>query len=301
MMGPPSSRHRVARVLEQFAPRLGDRPWAAEPLGAGEQAEAYSLRPLDGRPAWRSEPVLVFKMYRETVPGPSAVAAEEFESLRLLNASLDGREFAGWAARAPFPLLLGNDPPALIMTRVPGRSINALLSGAAATRAPIPATLADAVAAALACFWQGAGRIYGDLDFNNILCDPGARTLSFVDPGMPGGEYLCEGVARDWFPASRDLAYLLFDVAVSVRSHLGRRAARKLQIDLAGAILLATADAIAPGGGKGRLLDEVHACTRVHLGRIRAGRSPAGAWRLFLKGHASRSLGRAIRMLGEAT
>ena len=47
---------------------------------------------------------------------------------------------------------------------------------------------------------------------------------------MPEGDYLCEGVTKLWYPASRDLAYMLFEVAVSVKSGLGDRSARRIPV-----------------------------------------------------------------------
>jgi hypothetical protein len=293
----PSSRLRVSRALEQFAPAFAPRSLVFEPLGEGAQAETYSIRARDRRPSPEADPDLVFKLYRAAVPGPGFAAADEFDALARLHATLNGRVIGGWRVRTPEPLFLGDSPAGLIMTRVPGRSINAYLAEAGGPRTQVLASLADAVAVALGSYWRGSGRIYGDIDFNNILIDPESRTLSFVDPGMPGEEYLCEAATRDWFPASRDLAYMLFEVAVSVRLYLGNRVARRCQAGLIEAIVLAFAEGIGLGAERHRLLDEIHACTRIHLARIRAGWTPTGAWRLFLKGHASRSLGRTIRKL----
>lgn len=303
MSDPPATRPsppRVLRALEQFAPMIEARSCLVEPIGRGVQAQAYSIRSGDRGPGRGAGPDLVLKLYRDGMPDPGPVAAEEFECLGQLHRALDGRLLGGWTVRVPAPLARGEGPHALLMTRVPGRSLNAHLGGPGGGRARDRASLARAILAALEGYWRDAGRIYGDLDFNNILVDPATGTLAFIDPGMPGPAYLCEGVARSWAPASRDLAYLLFDAAVSVRSDLGKRPLRGRRAEVIEAIVLGYAAWVGPEPDRLGLLDEVHACARAHLGRVRAGWSPAGAWRLLLKGHASRSLARSIARLKEA-
>ncbi|MCA1685042.1 MAG: hypothetical protein LC745_03480 [Planctomycetia bacterium] len=295
-----SSRRRVSHAMEQFVPALGPGPWVVEPLGEGVQAEIFLIRSRDRRPAWRTAADLVLKLYKPSAPGHEGVAREEFESLSRLNARLDGRVIDGWKVHTPVPLFRGDRPPGLVMTRVPGRSLNSYLRGTVGADDEVLGSLAGAVIGALGCYWRGDQRIYGDIDFNNILCDPASRTLSFVDPGMPDREYLCEGVTRDWYPASRDLAYMLFDVAVSVKAFLGHRAARRRQKELVETMVLAFAGTTGAGPERDRLLAEIRACARTHLGRVRASWSPAGAWRLLLKPVASRNLDRAIDKLRAA-
>ena len=108
--------------------------------------------------------------------------------------------------------------------------------------------------------------------------------LSFVDPGMPEPSYLCDEVDRRVYPASRDLAYLMFDVATSERLWFGRPAARRRQRELADRVVHACLGGIGSAAAKAALLDEVDACARVHLRRIKASWSLAGTWRRLSRG-----------------
>jgi hypothetical protein len=242
----------------------------------------------------------VIKLYKSVAPDHDGVARDEFESLTRLNARLDGSIIDGWSIHTPIPLFRCEQPAGVVMTRVPGRSLNSYLRGAGGANPEVLESLARAVVAALGRYWEGDRRLYGDIDFNNILCEPATRSLSFVDPGMPEGDYLCEGVTKLWYPASRDLAYMLFEVAVSVRSCLGNRAARRRQKELIERMLRTFAAQIGPAHARICLLDEVHACTRIHLRRIRASWSLAGAWRLLLRQIASRSIDQTMQTLKAA-
>ena len=232
----------------------------------------------DRSPLWEFHAELVVKLYKASNGNIDEVVRDEFESLCRLNARLDGRVINGWRIRTPAPLYCSGRPPGLVMTRVPGRSLNAhIRAGGAATSGDLD-PLAGAIGTALLHYWDHESRIYGDIDFNNILCEPAAAVLSFVDPGMPEASYLCDGVDRRWHPASRDLAYLLFDVATSERLWFGRPAARRRQQELAERVVHACLGRIDSAPAKAALLDEVDACARVHLRRIKASWSPAGIW-----------------------
>ena len=73
-------------------------------------------------------------------------------------------------------------------------------------------------------------RRYGDLSFNNILCDVVVKSLSFVDPGGQENGLHCDVTGR-WYPASHDLAYLLYDTGATVKDTLGNPRARWRKTD----------------------------------------------------------------------
>jgi hypothetical protein len=147
-------------------------------------------------------------------------------------------------------------------------------------------------------YWDGAARIYGDLDFNNILCDPPASTVCFIDPGMPEKAYECSAMPRRWYPASRDLAYVLYDVATSVRSVVGRPRVRRRRRMLIESMLRQFAGPLASDEQRQSLLAEIHACCSVHLGRINVSWSPAGIGRRAVRRAAERMIGRMLHRLG---
>jgi len=272
-----------------------------ERLGAGAQADLFVVRARDRSHFWQSHAELVVKLYKTSDSAIDEVVRDEFESLGRLNARLDGRVINGWRICTPTPLHCSECPPGIVMTMVSGRSLNAHIRAAGAATQGDLDPLAGAIGAALLHYWDHESRIYGDIDFNNILCEPAAGVLSFVDPGMPEKSYLCDGVDRRWYPASRDLAYLMFDVATAERLWFGRPAARRRQRELAERVVHACLGRIGSAPAKAALLDEVDACARVHLRRIKPSWSLAGIWRRLLRRIASRSIDRTIqRLRGES-
>src|SRR5207245_11795585 len=97
----------------------------------------------------------------------------------------------------------------------------------------LPAEATEAIArtvgAALERCWSVEARIHGDLNFDNLLCDVEGRCLSFVDPGVLDSASLCSEVGRRWYPASRDLAHLLYETGVTVKRMFGNAGARRHQ------------------------------------------------------------------------
>jgi hypothetical protein len=295
-MGPAPHRASLILVLQALPTPPDVGSLEIETLGAGVQADLFVVRARDRSPLWQSHDELVVKLYKPTDSNVHEVARDEFESLDRLNARLDGRVINGWRIRTPAPLYHSERPSGLVMTMVPGRSLNAhIRAGGAVIRGDLD-RLAGAIGAALVHYWEHEARIYGDIDFNNILCEPAAGVLSFVDPGMPEQSYLCDGVDRRWYPASRDLAYLMFDVATSERLWFGRPTARKRQRELAERVVHACLAEIGSAPAKA-LLNEVDACARAHLGRIKASWSLAGTWRRLLRRMAARTIDQTIRRL----
>jgi hypothetical protein len=176
------------------------------------------------------------------------------------------------------------------MTRVSGKPLKSCLRTANQVTAEALESIADAVIAVMERYWLADGGLYGELNFDNILCDVSQKSLSFVDPGSLEKVFLCDTVSRHWYPASRDLAYLLYDIETSVRATIGNPGARQRQKCLAEKILRAFVKRTGPGYWNQCLLDEIGACAQMHLKRIRASWSPRGIWRLFVRQTASRSI-----------
>lgn len=78
-----------------------------------------------------------------------------------------------------------------------------------------------AVSAAMEKYWSTESQLHCDLSFNNILCDIVARDLSFIDVGALENCFFCEEVAKRWYPASHDLAYLLYGTVAPVKNTIG--------------------------------------------------------------------------------
>ncbi|HEX2972010.1 MAG TPA: hypothetical protein VHP11_06735, partial [Tepidisphaeraceae bacterium] len=141
----------------------------------------------------------------------------------------------------------------------------------------------EAAIVAMERYWAAGGEIYGDLDPKNILCDFSTQSLSFVDPGMPEGTYHCFRAPREWYPASRDLAYMLFDVAASVRVSMANPGIRRRQKAFVEAGLRMFLANIGSEVEKQKLLEEIQACTQVHVGRIPVSWSPVGIFRMLVR------------------
>jgi tRNA A-37 threonylcarbamoyl transferase component Bud32 len=225
------------------------------------------------------------------------VVRGQYESLSRFHAKLNGAAVNGWTVHAPSPLYLCERPLALVMTMVPGRSLASCLESAGLVTAEALDSIAGAVVAAMERYWSIDSQIHGDLNFDNILCDAGARNLSFVDPGVIEKEMLCAGVGRRWYPASRDLAYLLYDTGVTVRRTFGNPGARRRQEDLIERVLRAFQENIGPGAETHGLLDEIEACVQVHLNGLPASWSMRGLWHVVLRRIASRRIAEILGRL----
>jgi hypothetical protein len=141
------------------------------------------------------------------------------------------------------------------------------------------------------------GQLHGDFNFDNILCDIANRGLSFIDLGLPTNSFfLGDDVPRRWYPASQDLAYMLYDTGVRVKSTIGNPKARLRQQLFAESTLRAFIETISPLEEKQRLLDEIEACARVFLESLRPS-SPRELWRMIVKKIAARRIDKILLRL----
>lgn len=287
----------VLRVLKGLAPAVEPADWIIRQIGQGEQARAFSVRRDDGQCICSPYRTLVVKLYKPERNECVEAAGDEFESLTLLHSRLDGRIVNGWKIHCPRPLVRSNRPLALVMSAVPGQSLEACLAQANGSARRMIQSLSPVVVAAMRRYWSGDQRMYGDTSLGNLLCDPAARRLSFIDPGLPERTYSCEGVSRRWHPISRDLAYMLFDVAVSFRALVARPRLRRIQTSLVERVMLTVLETIDSPADRMDLLDEIHACTRVHLRRICVSSSLGGLGRRLVRRAAARNMDQTLHRL----
>jgi hypothetical protein len=294
---PDSIASTVKDVMQQLAQSSKEHNWVIEQHDSGAQASILAVRRPDGRPIWQGYRELIVKLYKKTRPQSAEVASYQFESLSRLHAQLDGTIANGWTIDSPVPLYRCERPLALVMTKVPGKPLKSCLRTSGQVDAQTLESIADAVIAVMESYWLVEGGLYGELNFDNILCDVSRRHLSFVDPGSLEKAFRCDTIPRHWFPASRDLAYLLYDIETSIRTTIGNPGARQRQKNLAEMLLRTFAKRIGPGYRTECLLDEIGACARVHLQRIRTSWSPRGIWRHFVRRTASRSINEILGRL----
>ncbi len=279
-----SQRH--AQIATLFARSCGAAEAAdydVQLLGAGRQAAVFLVCGSNGRPVYDDQTRLVLKVFDPRRGHTLEAIRDEWEALGRLHAAVHGRVIEGWTIHAPRPLFLNEPLLALAVTVVPGTTLSSLLVRTPRTQRQIFETLAPTVIAAMQAYWSAEQRLYGDFHLRNLLCDPAHRCLSFVDPGMPEPRWLCPEVDRRWFPASRDLAYLLYYTASAVKLTLGKPALRRQERWFATRLLQAGLDALAAPEDRGSLREEIRACAAAHLARLHPSCSPAGMWRSVVR------------------
>lgn len=278
----------IIRVLRAFTrtPEYGG--WTAEPLGEGKQAIVYRVRRRNGHPAWADHDALVVKLFKENEPDAPTAAHDEYLAMSQLSRALESSSSHDWSISAPAPFFFCRTPLAVVMTPVSGRPVVDLLRDDDSL-ADEP-SIAAAILSALDRFWTSSRRIYGDLNFSNILCDPGSRRLCFVDPGMPERCYQCGDAPAEFAPASRDLAYLLFESAAAVRAHLGEPLVRSAMIRLATRMIDEQCNHLDALRDRDAFLDEIRACAWTHLRRIKVGATPGGIWRRAVRRIAAKTI-----------
>jgi hypothetical protein len=291
----PAVPHRVTDALRAVVGGTGESRLAVRRLAEGLQARLFSVR------AQHDADELVVKAYRGEGPEERRAARDEFECLRRLHDRLDGTTRHGWTIRCPRPLHFCDRSLALVMTRVPGRTLSWHLARGGGPPPQVLDSISLAINSCLTRYWSGEPRLYGDLILNNVLCDLPSRTLSLVDPGMPERFYLCEAAPRAWYPASRDLAFLLFWTASLIRPSILHPILHARQKRMATRIVRTFVDDLGSDARRREATAEIEACARLHLGRIRVSASPGGLWRRFVRGAATRTIDRMLRELRGGT
>jgi hypothetical protein len=293
-MGPDSNSVPAIQVFRQFTKSSNERRWAIEQLGEGEQAHVLVIRSLDQQPVWHTHGSLAIKLYKPAATQNSEMVREQFDQLCRLHAALDGRFIDGWKMFVPKPLYICASPLALVMTVVPGRALSLCLKDGDHATSEMLESAPRAIGSAMERCWS-AGQLHGDLNLDNILCDIANRGLSFVDLDLPTNPSLLgDNVPRRWYPASYDLAYMLYDTGMRVKSTFRNPKARLRQQLFFRNVLRTFIETIGPFEEKQRLLDEIHACARAHLKSVDLSLSPRGLWNVLLRRVASRRIDRLL-------
>jgi tRNA A-37 threonylcarbamoyl transferase component Bud32 len=250
------SRSPVTQVLRQLGPAAD---WDVRPLGEGVQGRTYGVRSCDGGVLWQGYRDLVIKLYPEG-PAGAETARRQFDAQMRLHWAVDGTTVHGWTFRAPAPLHLSASPPALVMTWAAGLDLNKSLAACRNQPADMLESMARALVSVMRPHWA-AGYSHGDLCLQNILWDPRRRVLSFIDADTPVGAG--DGAQNEWYPASRDLAGVVCDVATDIRTIDGRVAARKRAF--AESVLSAFLRTLEAAEQERSLIVEVRALVRAEL------------------------------------
>jgi O-antigen/teichoic acid export membrane protein len=286
-----SGRASVARVLQNLTQDTAEADWDIRSLGKGFHGKIYAVGSREGRPLWQAHRDLVVKLYRPDEPDAADLARRQFDAQVRLHSAVDGKAVDGWKICAPLPLYASASPPALVMTIAAGTTLSKSLSLGDELPFEMLASAARAVVAAMRPYWA-AGRLHGDLSLNNILWDPDNRILSLIDVDTPASLPVRDGLSREWYPASLDLAGVLYDVGTDIRTANRRTASRKGMF--AESVLLAFLATVDASEEKLRLVEEVRAFARAELEGLGLSWSLRGLYRLLQRRLAA---GRIDRLL----
>ncbi len=285
----------VVRVLKQFTPNEPAASWNIKWIGQGYQARLFLAQCKRDFVVQPVEHTVVVKLYKHAVAEDREAFLSEMNGLNILSESLPKNVCDGWTIRSPVLLYASDNPLALVMSALTGVSLDVWLHSNVPAATEIE-SIVEAMLASLQVLWS-EGFMYGDLNLKNILYDSAARTLSFIDPGLPAEYFRCADVSQNHCPMSRDIAYLLFSVAVSVKSTLGNPAARKRQLFVASSLVQRYFESFGSRQQQTTFLDEVRLCLETHLQELNCSWSPAGIWRHLVKQITRRSLNRTLGQL----
>ncbi len=248
------------------------------------------MRCTDDQPVWQNYRNIAIKLYKAAPAPKGELVRRCYKSLARLHTVLNGSNIQGWKVHVPAPLYGCESSAALVMSVVPGRTLSSWLE-----RDDLPCevrhSLPHAIIAVVNRLWS-EGQIHGDLTFDNILCDVGARDLSLVDPGVrticPFGD---DDRTRRWGAPAHDLGHLLHDMGVAILSGMANPIAFQRKRRFAEALVRAFLETIGSPEERQSHLDEISLCTRLHLMALGAGwfsllglyqklQSQVGLWRL---------------------
>jgi O-antigen/teichoic acid export membrane protein len=290
-------RMPVIRVLQQFTHNSQDESWVIEPLSEGAQARTFAVRTRDHQPIMQTYDDLAVKLYKSASGKHADEVQEQFEAMSHFHAVLAAGTVNGWKIQAPVPLYRCESPIALVMTRVPGKSLSDCLSTVGQIASENLDSLAEALVAGMERCWSVDTGLHGDFNFDNILCDIGSRSLSFVDPGVREEAFLRDRVLSPWYPASRDLAHLLFETEVSVKKTMGNPGARVRQRRLAEKVLRAFLTKRVPQDHRRDLLAEIDGYAQIYLNNLQPSWTPKGVWRWLVRQIATRRINDTLTRL----
>ena len=293
-MGMDSDRAAVIRVIQQLAPGCKTNDWVIEQLAGGVEANIYRVRCSDHHlPVWQDYRSVVIKLYKPWLSPDVKLVRGAFESLSWLYAALDGSTINGWKISIPAPLYICESPLALVTSMVTGKPLSSWLDHG--NMPPeVFQSLPHAIIAAMNRFWSN-GLLHGDLTLDNILCDVGARNLSFVDAGMRRTCPFDDDLGSRWEPPSHDLAHMLYDTAVSVLSTIVSPVACFRRRMFAEGVVRAFVETIGSLEARRSQLEEIRACARLHLMDLHRGSwSLRGLYHVLQRQIGSRRIDRLI-------
>jgi O-antigen/teichoic acid export membrane protein/tRNA A-37 threonylcarbamoyl transferase component Bud32 len=254
----------VVAVLQRLTHGRNANDWVIERIDQGLEADIYAVGCPDyRRPVLETYRSFAIKLYKPGAPPDIELVRRQFESLSRLHAALNSSKVHGWKISIPAPLYMCDSPVALVMSTIPGKTLSFWLEHGGLSREVLH-SLSHAVIASVNRFWS-IGHVHGDLTFDNILCDIGARDLSFVDPGLRTICPFRDQVNSRWKPPAHDLAHMLYDVGASVLSTLVNPLAFRRKRIFAESLVRVFIATLGSSDERRSELEEIRSCARLHL------------------------------------
>jgi tRNA A-37 threonylcarbamoyl transferase component Bud32 len=260
----------IIAVIQRLTRGLSANDWVVDRFDRGLEADLYALRSAAPHPpvleTYRS---IAIKLYKPESADIELVH-REFQLLAWLHAALDGGDIDGWKLSVPLPLEVCESPVALVMSVVPGKTLNLWLESGELRRELLH-SLHYAIIAAANKLWS-IGQVHGDLTFDNILCDIETCDLSFVDPGIRTICPFQNDPTGRWKPPAHDLAHMLHDVGASVLTTLLNPRAFGRKRRFAEGLVQEFIAKIGQVEERRSQLEEIRACAQLHLMTLGSGR-----------------------------
>lgn len=273
--------------------------WQLRRLSQGGQAQVFAAqRETPGGAvvsAATLPEMLIVKRF-----APAAASAEVIQEqgavMAELRSAVHGSQANGW--QIAVPRVISCDPVnrTLVMEHASGQPVRQLMT-AAPTQA-VWQPWADVMLCGLTRYWHDSGRIYGDLNLRNILCDPAHQTIAFIDAGAPGAAWHFPQPPCQWFPASRDLAYLLFFVATEIKANLLQPRLRHQQLMFVDYLLRRFMQQSVAAMQRAAFVQELRHGAERHLAALHSSWTPRGIWTRQVRQTAAETIERVLRQLG---
>lgn len=274
--------------MARYSASESRKAWVTRPLPGGSQTRTYLAQSINCASDVQSSTDLVVKLFKKNRSGVVGALNDEIESLCLLNGtfcSLSTSELSNseWKIGVPELLFSSQEPPALITNYIEGSTLDAIFINPDEKTKKNFSIIIELISIALRKYWSDHSKIFGDLNYSNIICDIANKTLTFIDPGMPDNSYLCEGVSKKFWPSSHDFGYLMFEViATNVKIGMLSRKRPEQRTDFVKHLVhhymtqyIARSDSL-------HFLREMCSCSRFHVKRINVSKTPVGIWRHYV-------------------
>ena len=287
----------IFSVISQFDPNTPYNAWVIRPLQHGKQAKAFLAYNPNRKFDTTQSSHFVIKIFDKKKPNVTYALNNEYESLSLMSFSFRKLQVDGWKISVPSVSFLSHDPPALVMNYIQGIPLDDLLRRTDEKTRNILSTLYKPISLAFQKYWSDHSRIIGDLNYNNLLLDISTDTLIIVDPGVPDPSFIWNDTPNEFFPASNDLGYLLFEVcATNTKIRILSRDRAQRRSSFVQQLIRCYMHKFIEKSHYDNFLEELQECSNRHVTRIKLSWGVRGFWRRYV---ATKTLSSLSMEIGE--